>query len=94
VSEAETNLFRQASDAPNVHTVPNGVDLENFQPDGETAELERTCVFVGALDYRPNIDGACWFCREVWPEIHRQLPGWDQTSVRRADVPGTSGLGR
>lgn len=32
------------------------------------------CVFVGALDYKPNIDGAIWFCRNVWPSIRQQRP--------------------
>ncbi len=93
VSEAEANLFRHACDAPNVHTVPNGVDLENFQPDLEVAESDRTCVFVGALDYRPNIDGACWFCREAWPEIHRQRPGARLLLVGRQPVPAVRRLG-
>ena len=93
VSEAEANLFRHACDAPNVYTVPNGVDLENFQPDLEVAESDRTCVFVGALDYRPNIDGACWFCREAWPEIHRQRPGARLLLVGRQPVPAVRRLG-
>ena len=32
------------------------------------------CVFVGALDYKPNIDGAVWFCRTVWPRIRAMKP--------------------
>lgn len=58
VSEAETNLFRHLHEGPNVYTVPNEVDLVNFHPVEELAGSDRTCVFVGALDYRPNIDGA------------------------------------
>jgi sugar transferase (PEP-CTERM/EpsH1 system associated) len=93
VSEAETNLFRHTCDAPNVHTVPNGVDLESFRSDETVAESERTCVFVGALDYRPNIDGICWFCRAVWPEIHRRRPGARLRLVGRQPVPPVRRLG-
>ena len=32
------------------------------------------CVFVGALDYKPNVEGAAWFCRKVWPELRRRHP--------------------
>jgi polysaccharide biosynthesis protein PslH len=87
VSEAETNLFRQTCDTPNVHTVPNGVDLKYFRPSDEAVEADQTCAFVGALDYRPNIDGACWFCRNVWPEIERRRPGARLLLVGRRPVP-------
>jgi len=86
VSQAETNLFRHGRDVPNVHTVPNGVELDTFRPNPETAESDRTCVFVGALDYRPNIDGVCWFCRAVWPEIYRRRPGARLLLVGRQPV--------
>ncbi len=26
-------------------------------------------VFVGQMDYFPNVDAVCWFSEEVWPEI-------------------------
>ncbi len=103
VSAAETNLFRRSCDAANIYTVPNGVDLEGFRPGGVEAESERTCVFVGALDYRPNVDGVCWFCREVWPEICRLRPGAQLrlvgrrpvTAIRRlAGVPGVEVVGQ
>jgi polysaccharide biosynthesis protein PslH len=92
VSDAEANLFRDGLDVRNVHTVPNGVDLDSFHPNPETAISDRTCVFVGALDYRPNIDGVCWFCRAVWPEIYRQRPGARLLLVGRQPVPAVRQL--
>jgi polysaccharide biosynthesis protein PslH len=103
VSEAETNLFRQTCSAPNVHTVPNGVDMKYFQPSEAEVETDLTCVFVGALDYRPNIDGACWFCRHAWPEILRRHPTarlllvgrQPVLEVRRlAELPGVEQVGQ
>jgi len=51
------------------------------------------CVFVGALDYYPNVDAAEWFCREVWPTIHQRHPtatfsSCRQTSCRGGAAPG------
>ena len=88
VSDAEANLFRQFCDSSHVFTVPNGVDLEKFQLDVGTGEPENGCIFVGALDHRPNVDGACWFCQEIWPEIHRRRPAARMVLVGRQTCSG------
>lgn len=74
VSDAEVALFRNACGDGPVYSVGNGVDLGYFTPDDSTESPEPACVFVGALDYRPNIDGVVWFCHEVWPQIHQRDP--------------------
>jgi sugar transferase (PEP-CTERM/EpsH1 system associated) len=72
VSEAEVRLYHGLREGGPVHAVTNGVDLEYFRP--TPVVDEDGCVFVGALDYRPNVEGACWFCREVWPGVRRRHP--------------------
>jgi sugar transferase (PEP-CTERM/EpsH1 system associated) len=72
VSEVEADLYRRFGPAHLVHVIPNGVDLEYFAPRAAAEVLG--CVFVGALDYKPNVLGAEWFCREVWPELIRRHP--------------------
>jgi sugar transferase (PEP-CTERM/EpsH1 system associated) len=81
VSEAEAEIYRKL--APNEKTVavPNGVDLDYFRTanDGrrpwKPLPLEDRCeaVFVGALDYRANVDAVTWFVAEVWPLVLRRL---------------------
>jgi sugar transferase (PEP-CTERM/EpsH1 system associated) len=90
VTEAEANLYRQFAPGAPVHAIGNGVDLEYFQP-SPTAE-EPACVFVGALDYRPNVDAACWFSREVWPAIRRARPEARVYLVGRQPVPAVQAL--
>jgi sugar transferase (PEP-CTERM/EpsH1 system associated) len=101
VSEAEAELFRAFARPGRVEVVTNGVDLEYFQP--QEVELESGCVFVGALDYYPNVDGVVWFCREVWPAIRRHQPEarfWlvgrrPVAAVRRlARIPGVEVVGQ
>ncbi len=76
VSRAEADLYRSFRPAENVHAVPNGVDLEYFRPAAQPEpEGIVRCVFVGALDYRANVDGLTWFCREVWPMVVGEVPG-------------------
>lgn len=75
VSRPEVELFHRFCSARNVYPLGNGVDLDYFRPaaaadDGQS----QRCVFTGALDYRANIDGVQWFCREVWPHVLRRAP--------------------
>lgn len=72
VTDAEGDIYRALCPAANVSVVTNGVDLEYFSPRGD-AETP-SCVFVGYLDYRANVVGLQWFCREVWPAIHARIP--------------------
>jgi sugar transferase (PEP-CTERM/EpsH1 system associated) len=90
VSEAEAGIYRRFCSDGLVCAVGNGVDLDYFQP--QPAAAEPACVFVGALDYRPNVDGACWFCREVWPEVRRHRPGVKFYLVGRRPAPAVTRL--
>lgn len=92
VSEAETKLYRSFSGAERVYTIPNGIDLEAFQLKETPGWRESGCVFIGALDYYPNVDAACWFCNEVWPEIHDRNPQATMTLVGRRPAPAVRGL--
>jgi sugar transferase (PEP-CTERM/EpsH1 system associated) len=71
--------------------VTNGVDLEYFRPQPDQV-LEQACVFVGALDYRPNVDAACWFCADVWPRVRQLRPGAELWLVGRRPVPAVQKL--
>lgn len=85
VSEAEAELFRCICPNDHTHGVMNGVDLDYFQPlPGEG--ISGRCVFIGALDYRANIDGICWFCRDVWPSIRMRCPSATLCIVGRNPV--------
>jgi polysaccharide biosynthesis protein PslH len=75
VSRSEVELFRSFCSAGSVHAIPNGVDLDYFQPRPSiSSATSQDCVFVGALDYRANVDGVRWFCNEIWPEVRRRRP--------------------
>ena len=91
-STAEEALFRTSVGNGPVHAVNNGVDLEYFHL-LEPASGPR-CVFVGALDYRPNVDAACWFCREAWPLVLRRRPEARVAFVGRRPVAAVNELGR
>jgi sugar transferase (PEP-CTERM/EpsH1 system associated) len=92
VSEVEAALFRQFGPADFIHVVPNGVDLDYFAP--RPAASEVGCVFVGALDYKPNVEGAAYFCRQVWPELRRRHPEAKCQLVGRRPTSAVLALGQ
>jgi sugar transferase (PEP-CTERM/EpsH1 system associated) len=100
VSEAEAELYRRLRPGNVCHAVTNGVDLDLFFHWPPADEVG--CVFVGALDYRPNVEGLRWFCRQVWPGVVRREPGATLSLVGRnptsevlrlGDQPGVSVVG-
>jgi len=54
----------------NAHLVPNTypATLSLRAPDGSGYENRRTLLFVGALDYGPNIAGLKWFLEGIFPK--------------------------
>ncbi|MGH6994364.1 MAG: TIGR03087 family PEP-CTERM/XrtA system glycosyltransferase [Stellaceae bacterium] len=82
VSAGEAELLeRHAPEAAGrVHVMPNGIDLDRFNPDraypNPFPRGRRAVVFTGAMDYRPNVDAACWFGTEVVPRLRRR---WSNT---------------
>jgi len=93
VSDAEAAILKSFCPAANAHAIGNGVDLDYFCPTASDAKSDRPeCVFVGALDYRANIDGICWFCAEVWPRLRSQVPDAVLSIVGRRPDPAVRRL--
>jgi sugar transferase (PEP-CTERM/EpsH1 system associated) len=53
--------------------IPNGVDSEFFRSKSSTGN-PNVMVFVGRMDYFPNIDGALYFVKQIFPIIRRRVP--------------------
>lgn len=89
VSEDDADALRELG-ASNVTIVPNGVDTDYYRPDAAIAPLTRTrpyVVFVGTLDFRPNIDAVSWFAGEVMPLLRAAGGGIDFVIVGRSPAP-------
>ena len=58
--------------------IPNCIDVLELQDlvglGKPTRSLEHDLVFMGKMDYRPNVDAVLWFVDEVWPEIVAHKP--------------------
>jgi sugar transferase (PEP-CTERM/EpsH1 system associated) len=72
----EENLFRSfAGEALPTATMENAVDFERYDPltGPRLPELQgrRFVVFVGTMDYYPNVDAVCWFAESVFGELRK-----------------------
>jgi len=82
VSEADEKTMQNRFGIRKTSSVPTGVDLEYFQRPSDTG-VQRDLVFVGSMDWMPNIDGMRWFLDEVFPLIRSKLPACSLAIVGR-----------
>lgn len=76
ISSEEARLVQQRAPGRPVSVVSNGVDFEYFSPcrQDEHDQAPPVLVFVGVMDYFPNVDAVEYFCSEIFPIIIRQEP--------------------
>lgn len=75
VSEHDRKLMSAWVNPEQITVVPTGVDLEQYSPAPESpSEPKPLIVFIGAMDWEPNIDAVEYFCREIWPSVRAELP--------------------
>jgi glycosyltransferase involved in cell wall biosynthesis len=53
--------------------LPNGVDLDRFQPSSEPVERARL-LFIGSFAHLPNLLALDFFLAEVWPRLETASP--------------------
>lgn len=75
VSEQDANQHRSRYGIESVSWVPTGVDLDYFAPPAAAAAQDIDLMFLGSMDWMPNIDGVAWFAETMLPEILTRRPG-------------------
>ncbi len=74
VSEHDRQLMGAWKDPSRITVVPTGVDLQQYRPHPCPGAVAPLVLFVGAMDWEPNIDAVEYFCREIWPSIQAKVP--------------------
>lgn len=72
-SELDAARLREIAPQVNVAVVPNGVDVEYFQPMSAVA-ARRALIFVGSLNWYPNIAAVRFLLSQVWPSLKAAVP--------------------
>jgi polysaccharide biosynthesis protein PslH len=74
VSEHDKKLMSAWVEPERITVVPTGVDTEQFCPSSQAGREKPIVVFVGAMDWEPNVDAVKYFCAEVWPQVLARIP--------------------
>jgi glycosyltransferase involved in cell wall biosynthesis len=92
VSPQDAALMREMFGVEKVECIPTGVDIDYFR---RPAHIERKAdlVFVGSMDWLPNVDGIEYFVHEILPLIRRQLSSCTLAIVGRSPSPAILALG-
>jgi sugar transferase (PEP-CTERM/EpsH1 system associated) len=87
-SKREEMELKSRMPGAKVATVPNGVDTAFFaRPSVDLRWPPKSIIFVGAMNYYPNIDAALWFARDVWPRLRSLFPECRLTLVGSDPAP-------
>lgn len=86
VSETDKALMATWVRPENIKVVENGVDIGYFKPTG-VKPRGGSLVFVGSLDWRPNVDAMLYFLKGVWPEVLQRYSAATLTIVGRNPAP-------
>jgi glycosyltransferase involved in cell wall biosynthesis len=89
----EEQIFRQLMPGSPSLVIQNGVDLAHYRP-ASTPPDPDLLVFVGVMNYFPNVDGVAWFCREILPELQRRRPKTRLAIVGSHPTEEVKALGR
>jgi glycosyltransferase involved in cell wall biosynthesis len=73
VSDLDAELFRNGFGIRDVDVVDNGVDTAYFHPQYRQRELA-TLLFLGSLEWRPNLDGVTQLLERIFPSVRAQVP--------------------
>jgi polysaccharide biosynthesis protein PslH len=73
VSEHDKKLMSAWTEPERISVVPTGVDTEQFCPD-DSVRQKPLVIFVGAMDWEPNVDAMKYFCAEIWPSVVAKVP--------------------
>lgn len=81
-NEAKAALLR-INPSARVEVVPNGVTIPETTVEFGSAPV---AVFVGQMNYEPNVDAVVSFVRNIWPEIRRNVPGAEFRVIGRDPI--------
>jgi len=90
-SERERAQLLRTAPAARIEVVENGVDTEYFT--GAAGPASNKIVFVGAMDYFPNVEAITSFATRIWPQVQNKIPDMRLDVVGANPTPAVRRLG-
>jgi len=91
VSQNDAAEMRRLFDVTRVTEIPTGVDIDYFQRGAGASACQPVptadLVFIGSMDWLPNVDGVLYFVREILPLIRQVRPDTTLAIVGRTPPP-------
>jgi polysaccharide biosynthesis protein PslH len=82
-SDLDCQRLRAIAPRANAITIANGVDIEYFHPT-PIESAAPSIIFVGSLNWYPNVDAVLFLLREIWPLAKMAAPNL------RLDIVGSA----
>ncbi len=73
VSENDRGLMESWATSVPIGIVPTGVDVLHYSAKVEAEAMDPTVMFIGAMDWEPNIDAAEYFCEHIWETVVKEI---------------------
>jgi glycosyltransferase involved in cell wall biosynthesis len=73
VSPEDAEIIANRFGAAHVDVVDNGVDTEYFRPRSGQRD-QRRILFMGSLEWRPNLDAVDQLLNDIFPAVQKQEP--------------------
>jgi glycosyltransferase involved in cell wall biosynthesis len=92
VSETDAVSFQEMFGVPS-SVVATGVDVEYFAKPAAAKASNWDLIFLGSMDWLPNIQGVEQFFEKILPLIRKKMPSCRMAVVGRDPTPGMRRLG-
>jgi glycosyltransferase involved in cell wall biosynthesis len=93
VSNDDREAMVSMTGVDRISVVPTGVDTARYRRvDGPVVGSSHEVIFLGSMDWEPNVDGVEYFCREIWPHVRAKVPAARFLIVGRNPAPRVARL--
>jgi polysaccharide biosynthesis protein PslH len=92
VSDGDAAIMRDMFGVSNITPVATGVDVDYFRRPAADSPHVADLVFLGSMDWMPNVDGVGYFVREILPRIRQRRPDCTVAVVGRSPFPEIAAL--
>ncbi len=73
-SELDSQRLQAIAPSANTISIPNGVDIDYFHRAATPISVPPSIIFVGSLNWYPNVDAVMFLLKEIWPSVKAAVP--------------------